>query len=86
MAEEDDRWALAHLKDADERGKTFGVGSFRLRGEDGLVHRCVWSSSSRGWSLICQLHDLMRKKVRTPSDAVIDPGAITCFQCISKGA
>jgi hypothetical protein len=84
MALEDDRWAILHLKDSDERDSSFGVGTFRMKDDDGLVHRVVWSRLTRGWARMCDNMGLKRKQVNAVSPE--DPGAITCFQCISKGA
>ena len=81
MALEDDRWSLEHLKEVDDRGQTYGVGSFRWRSPDGLVHRVVFGAKWRGWSKLCD--DLA---VSTNLDKTVDPGAITCFQCIARGA
>jgi hypothetical protein len=85
MAEEDDRWALEHLKDCDERESSFGVGTFRWKGEDGLVHRVTWSRLTRGWAKMCDNMGVPRKLLNT-LDKPIDPGAVTCFACLGRGA
>jgi hypothetical protein len=85
MAEEDDRWALEHLKDCDERESSFGVGTFRWKGEDGLVHRVTWSRGTRGWSRVCDGVAVDRKALNA-KDPHDDPGAVTCFACLGNGA
>lgn len=85
MAEEDDRWALEHLKEVDERGQSFGVGTFRMKDEDGLTHRVTWSRVTGCWARMCD-HMMVKRKVLRDKEAVPDPGAVTCFQCLGKGA
>ena len=85
MATEDDRWALERLKDCDDRDSSFGVGSFRWKGVEGLVHRVTWSRITRGWSRMCDNVPVERRALNA-KDPHDDPGAITCFQCLGKGA
>jgi hypothetical protein len=85
MSEEDDRWALEHLKDVDERSQAFGVGTFRMAAEDGLVHRVVWSRVTGSWARICD-HMGVKRKVLNAKETPPDPGAVTCFACLGKGA
>jgi hypothetical protein len=84
MSEIDDRWSLIHLQDCDERESQFGIGTFRMGDEDSLTHRVVWSRLTRGWARMCDNMGLSRKEVNNAP--AIDPGAVTCFQCLGKGA
>ena len=86
MSEDDDRWSLEHLKDVDERSQTFGVGTFRMEDAHGLVHRIVWTRKTGSWARLCDGVGVAAQPVPCKQKPRPDPGAVTCFMCLGKGA
>lgn len=97
LSNEDDQWALDYLDAHPELSGPQGVGSFRHRSENGITCRIVWSSESP-WLPLCAgpgargqrrpQHTLGRvcKPSGQPAVYVVDPGPVTCIQCIGRGA
>lgn len=79
MSIEDDEWALARLKDSDDRDSSFGIGTYRWRDEHNVVHRATWARKARGWASLCGV-----KVPRADVNDDTDPGAVTCIQCIAE--
>lgn len=81
MALEDDVWALNRLQEWIDGPPSEYVevreGSYRYADADGVVHRAWWANAR--WMSLCG-------DKKPPPGSEQDPGAVTCIECLGKGA